>query len=461
LRWLRSLSRAARDAPIYLKIAGVGGVALTFVSLATLLASRFELSRAVRDSAESEGRTAAASLAMALEGPLLTRNLFDVERLLREAVQRSSTIRWAAVKGQNGIPIARFGDANAENMVAASALIGADLGKVQMGLSGLAMQRSGDRDGRIFGLALALGIVASLIAMSLLTWRLTQPVLALVEAAQRVRDGDLDVTAPANGGRDELGELTAAFNDMVAALRSGRDAVRAQEAERVRLLEQILRGQEAERARLARELHDGLGQELSAMLMALRCSERYPEGSHDLGRGLDQRLEAAIDETRRMALALRPAVLDDHGLANALERLAAEVTATARLAVNFERIGSAAAHRLSPEVEVALYRIAQEALTNVVRHADGSRASLVLIQRSESVRLVIEDDGRGFDLEAAARRDGGPGLGLSSMRERGRLLGGMVEIESASGNVITVRDYPVVECDSITVLNSTWKERQP
>jgi signal transduction histidine kinase len=188
----------------------------------------------------------------------------------------------------------------------------------------------------------------------------------------------------------------------------------------------VVTAQEAERRRLARELHDETGQALTSILLGLRTVEEAQTGDQrreamDTVREL---VRATLQDVRQLAVDLRPTALDDFGLVPALERLAQGFSETTGIQLDFQ--SALPPERLPPETETALYRIVQEALTNIVKHARASRVSVLLARRPSSVTLVIEDDGVGFEV-AAARPEA---LGLLGMRERVSLLGGRLTIES-------------------------------
>jgi signal transduction histidine kinase len=136
---------------------------------------------------------------------------------------------------------------------------------------------------------------------------------------------------------------------------------------------------------------------------------------------------STLHDVRRLAVELRPKALDDFGLLPALERLTATFSEQTGLPVDFQAV--LPDERLAPEVETALYRIVQEALTNIVKHARASRVSVLLTRKSNSVTAVIEDDGAGFE----PGRVGEDGLGLLGMRERVALVGGRIDVESRPG----------------------------
>jgi signal transduction histidine kinase len=194
-------------------------------------------------------------------------------------------------------------------------------------------------------------------------------------------------------------------------------------------LRRAVQAQEVERRRLARELHDETGQALTSILLGLAAVERAEsaEAAHVAAAELRQLVVETLQDVRRLAVELRPSALDDFGLEPALRRLGQSVREAAHLDVQVEaRLGS---QRLPADVETALYRIVQEALTNVVKHAGAQHVSIVVTRKPASVLVMIEDDGRGFD-PARTRADG---LGLTGMTERVELLDGSFQIDAGPG----------------------------
>jgi len=194
-------------------------------------------------------------------------------------------------------------------------------------------------------------------------------------------------------------------------------------------VQRVVEAQEQERARLARELHDETGQALTSILLGLKGLEEAVDT--DEGRAsvaaLRELVVSTLRDVRGLAVELRPAALDDFGLVPALERLADTFREKTGLDVALEaRLGDG---RLDPTLETTLYRIVQEALTNVLKHAEARRVSISLVRKDGSISAVVEDDGRGFTPEAPQRE----ALGLIGMRERVGLVGGRISIESAPG----------------------------
>jgi signal transduction histidine kinase len=202
----------------------------------------------------------------------------------------------------------------------------------------------------------------------------------------------------------------------------------------------VVDAQELERTRLARELHDETGQALTSALLGLGAIEeaKDPEQLREATARLRQQLVDTLHDVRRLAVELRPKALDDFGLVPALERLTHTFTEQTSIPVELEAV--LGAERLPQPVETALYRIVQEALTNVIKHSRASRVSVLVRRKPATVAAVIEDDGVGFDAEDT--RDGG--LGLLGMRERIALLDGRLDIESSSaGGTSIVVEVPI------------------
>ncbi len=211
------------------------------------------------------------------------------------------------------------------------------------------------------------------------------------------------------------------------------------EALRERLVGKIMVAQEDERRRVARELHDGIGQILTSLAVGLRSLEEAGamEQAAPQAKRLRRIAAGAIDEVRRIARGLRPSVLDDLGLTEALRQYAREYQQTHGIAVDVH-VDGLTIDRLPSAVETTLYRVIQEALTNAARHAAAKTVSVVLHCMSAKVKAVIEDDGCGFEVDGGGTACGPVGLGIQSMHERAALLNGTVAIESAPGKGTSV-----------------------
>ncbi|MBK9714036.1 MAG: PAS domain-containing protein [Kouleothrix sp.] len=238
-------------------------------------------------------------------------------------------------------------------------------------------------------------------------------------------------------------ELEARVRDRTQELAEANQVLRSENAERRRaeaargeLLRQLVTAQEEERHRIARELHDQLGQQISALRLDLaRLNESPTQKTIERLQRLAAQLDDDVD---RLAIELRPSTLDDLGLHIALQQHVEEWSERNGVAAEFQATGMNDAP-IPPAIEIVLYRVVQEALTNVLKHAQARHVSVILEQRASEVRAIVEDDGRGFDLEteppsgASERR-----LGLLGIQERVALVGGSVTFESAIARGTTV-----------------------
>jgi PAS domain S-box-containing protein len=206
-----------------------------------------------------------------------------------------------------------------------------------------------------------------------------------------------------------------------------------------RLMRQIVTAQEDERRNVARDLHDHLGQQLTGLRIKLENHKQScnNDPSHraevEQIQAIAERLDADVDF---LAWELRPASLDELGLTAALANFVQEWSKHFDIPAEFHTTGLESL-RLPPEVEINLYRIAQEALNNISKHAEASGVDVLLERRDHHVALIVEDDGKGFEPDGAAK-PGGKRVGLLNMRERAAYVGGMLEIESAPGEGTTV-----------------------
>jgi PAS domain S-box-containing protein len=245
-----------------------------------------------------------------------------------------------------------------------------------------------------------------------------------------------------DGKRVHIESRAVAFYDSTGArlgyVSVNRDITERRRAEETirALLNDIITAQEEERRRIARELHDETAQSLTSLLVGLRAVEESQgiAQARETAGALRTSVAAALESVKRIARGLRPSILDDLGLEEALERLGVEMARVHGFSVDLQVTG-ARLPRLPEATEVALYRIAQEALTNAGKHAAAKSVSVIVHRNHVTVRLVIEDDGKGFDVTAALS---GGQLGLVGMRERAHLVGGSVSVESSRGRGTTI-----------------------
>jgi two-component system, NarL family, sensor histidine kinase UhpB len=258
-------------------------------------------------------------------------------------------------------------------------------------------------------------IIALLLVVAInvyLVRRLVGPVQALTALARRVDLSDHCERMPVSDPASEAGELATTFNEMLARL----------EAERREATGRVLAGQERERLRIAQELHDQVGQELTAVLLGLaRVEARVPTELRDDVGEVQRTVRGSLEDVRQIAIELRPEALDDLGLQSALAVLCERFSERFGLEVKQE-LGRHLPE-LSPDAELVVYRVAQEALTNVARHSGAHEAELTLTPENGVLTLTVTDAGNGLPEGHV------PGTGMRGMRERATLVGANLTID--------------------------------
>lgn len=231
---------------------------------------------------------------------------------------------------------------------------------------------------------------------------------------------------------DGAAELRVVMNDVTQHKQVEADLRDSVQQSR-RLSRRVLEAQETERRRVAMELHDELGQALTAIKINLQVGERFRhQTTSELNAENIRIVDEALLQMRRLAYGLRPSMLDDLGLASALRWMAEQTAQRSGLVIRFEP--DVREVRLAPEIEIAVFRIAQEALTNIVRHAHARNVQMTLQYEGDVLVLDVQDDGCGFDLAAMrARAAAGGSMGVLGMEERATLIGAELRIESTAG----------------------------
>ena len=441
------------------KILGLSLGLVLLVGIGNTLQNRAVLARNMEAQLRDQSVSAARDLAARSADPILLNNLLGLQDLLLETKSNNSNFRYAFIIDRRGHVVAHtFGegfpaglidlnqvaDLNRHNTILISTneglifdtavpILNGKAGTARIGLSNAGIQRAVSQvtfQSILFTiLVMLLGVVVAMF----LTRILTRPILELVEVTRVISRGDYSQRVHP-WAKDELGALAQAFNQMSEDLGQIHELRQEREGLQRQLLEKVITTQEEERRRIARELHDSTSQSLTSLLVGLRmleanCSNPDPQQVSDL-----RHIAAyTLDEVHSLAMQLRPRALDDLGLAAALERMAYEWQT--RYKVSIDLVITLGDLRLQENVETALYRIIQEALTNTVRHAQACSVSILIERRNGSVIAVIEDDGLGFEV---SKLPGEHHLGLLGMRERAELLGGRLTIESNPGQGTSV-----------------------
>jgi signal transduction histidine kinase len=454
--WMNSFWNIAGAVSVRTKIVGIILGLVILLGLGITLVVRQSLQQAMLHELEARAISVTHDVASSSTDLILINNLYALHLLIHETQGNHPDIRYAFIQDSQGqILVHTFGEGFPAHLVSANNAEAGTLHSVQrletteglvfdvavpiydgragiarIGFSDAVVQRT--VRGVTSQMLLATLLVSSvgIAAAIFLTWMLTRPILQLAESARAVGRGDLGQRVP-RWADDELGELADAFNAMVADL--GQAAAEREERERLRaeLIERVISAQEEERKRIARDLHDQTSQALVSLIVQLKLVEAADDETsrHKNLTELRDQLRLVLGDVRRMALDLRPGVLDDLGLVEAIKWFAERCSQNGELAIQIR--ASEACESFPPKEAVALYRVAQEALSNVVKHSRARNAWVELRCDENHIDLEVRDDGVGF--AHGKNHTHINGMGLFGMEERVQLLGGRFKIESHPG----------------------------
>jgi len=464
-RVLRAARRRILSTPLFGKILGIGVLVALVFGTVVLYQTRHTMEAFLYRYLVQHAAAKTRGLAVDLARPAAMRDYLTIEERIRRTARRLGDIEYAIVRDErgqvvahtfeHGVPADLRHDPPEESGLESTEILETDDGEIfafrhpilggragslEIGVSDRVVQR--ETQAMVRAVLLALGFCATVgIGLAFgLARVVTRPILALERAARRIAAGDFRVRAEGSP-HDETGRLALVFNEMAASLERYRKEVREREQARTALLDKLVDAQEEERRAIAQELHDHIGHSLLALLLAIQSSAK--KAPRTAGNGadlaaLEARVREAIDEVRRLAAGMRPSLLDDYGLDLALSRLVEDVRQVDGLQADYHYNGPEPTVRLPNRVEITLYRVAQEALSNAVRHAAARRVNVLALQSADEITLLIEDDGRGFDPSEAGGH-GQRGLGLLGMKERVTMIGGTCVVESSPEEGTTVR----------------------
>ncbi len=469
-RFLKAFSWRVLSIPIFYKIVGIGLLTAVLFGAVTLLQTRASTSQILYQLLEQRAISIGRSLTDAIERPASTGDFFAVRQHLNQAKKTSPEIRYIIVRDRDGKVVAstfeksvpadlsRIGnktcppECTAQTLASTEGLImdvrfpvvGGYAGTIQLGV----LDRMINRELGILTKMVVWGLIlCAAVGLCLALWLtgiLTHPIRHLVDSANRIREGAFETRAQVYAS-DEIGHLAVAFNQMAEALMLYRQEVEAKEKARLSLIERIVQVQEDERKSISRELHDHLGQSLLALLLQVQagCQCRSDACQHanqpgSLCWNAEKTIRQIIEDVHRLAWGMRPSILDDYGLDSALARHIEEVGKTAGFEIDYQCTSPEGLDRLPSRIEVPLFRIAQEAITNMIRHAKAAHASVIVLRQLNDITMIVEDDGQGFDM-AVVKEKGDGCLGLVGMEERVNLLGGSFVVESIPGEGTTIR----------------------
>jgi signal transduction histidine kinase len=470
--WLERIWRLAGSVDVRTKILGIVLALTILLGLGVTYQVRTVMTRVFASELENRGVSVASDLAGRSTDPILLNDTYALHQLLNDTVSNHPDAAYAFVVDSEGQVLAHtFGEAGFparlldENALAAAPqnehgaivhlmyasdqgvmhefaapIMEGKAGVVRLGLAEQRLQAVIDTVTSQMLLTTLLVAIAGIVAAMLLTWLLTRPILDLVATTKEVGRGNLQARAP-HWADDEIGTLADAFNQMVADLDGSRRAVAEKEQARTVLLTKLISAQEEERKRIARELHDGVGQMLTSLMVGLRLAQRSDSPALMQARmeELCTTASETLEQVRVLSRELRPSLLDDLGLAAALERYTAEF-GKLHTAIDVD-LHCDLPERLPSPVETAIYRIVQEAMTNAARHGKATNVGVLVSRRNGDVQTIIEDNGCGFDVDLVRRRHSS--VGIFGMRERAEVLAGTLDIESGPSGTTVYVEIPL------------------
>lgn len=390
---------------------------------------------------------------------IFTNDTFGLHQLITNVVENNKDIRYVFILDSQGeIIVNSFGEVLPKDLINANKAINkteyniqpldteegiiydialpifeGTAGTVRLGMSEVEIKNLLGNTMQTMMLTTLLVVFIGIAAAYFLTSLLTNPISQMVETTKAVGKGQFDKRVNISWFHDEITTLGEAFNEMI-------DNLQKSDQLRSNLLKKIITAQEEERNRIARELHDQTGQSLTSLLIGIKMLEESRDIEEVRGKAvqLRQLTNNTLDEIRDLALALRPSALDDMGLEAALKRYTQDSSYKLGLDVDFQAFGMQGLY-LQPEIRLTIYRVVQEALTNVAKYSQASEASVILECKGDNLIAIIEDNGVGFDVQATLNSaEMEKKLGLHGMKERVNLIGGELTIESEPGTGTTI-----------------------
>lgn len=449
-RWsLKSLILKFNAVSIRTKIVGLVTLCILFSSSTLVWYTNRDASMALRQELHEMGSTTASVLAGQTSGLLLGGDLATLSDIVRGYVDSSKDIYYILILDSNGITIASASkspdladmplnnpsDSTTTPRLQSMPYRGQEItdislslpapgkGTVHVGLTYANISHTLATHIQHILLWLILVLSLGIVLAYFLSYALTYPISAMAAQARELGMGAYK-QRDRQWGHDEIGNLGLAFDEMIREI-SQKEQMRSQ------LLAQVLSAQEDERKRIARELHDDTSQSLTSLMVELKAAENATSLAEIKPRLAQLRslVHQTLQAVHNMAIELRPNALDDLGLVAALRKYVADFISKNGIHVDLQ-VGEAARRRFPADMETAAYRITQEALANVVRHANARNISIVVDFQDSVFTLIVEDDGVGFDLSEASRSSPEHRLGLFGMYERASLVGGRLVIES-------------------------------
>lgn len=458
-RVLKKLLEKILGLSIFTKTLGIALILIILFGFSTIFITRNLLYKTLTNQTDEAGVSIAKDVSGHLADLIITKNLFSIHKVLRETIENYTDIKYLIVIDPQGevinhtfeYPISsELINANIvkekesrieflkteEGLIRdiAVPLLNGKLGTVRIGLSEIRLRKIIKQASEriiFFTLLIVLGI--SIIGYFII-FILYKPVTDLITAVNKVSQGNFKIRVEPRFN-DDMGKLTQSFNVMVNNLEHTQDELEKKEQIRIQLMQKIISSQEDERNRIARELHDSIGQLLTSLKLGMKAIEPdiLPEGGRKKIEKFRILLDASLEDIHNLAVELRPPLLSDFGLFKAIENYSKEFENNFDIAVHYKIIKLNESYRLPSPVEVGLYRVIQEALTNIAKHANATEVNIIFEKTGSNLFLSITDNGKGFESETIISKTERKSLGIFGMQERIFILGGNLKIDSKPG----------------------------
>ncbi len=459
--WVRRALWRIVSIPIFFKILGIGALVAVLFGGIALLETRESMGRVLTQLLEQRTQLVARAISDSIERPMSTDDRYSVQETVRRSRQSVPDVQYVFALTAEGevvahtfaravpldlLRLAREGSPSADGLQmlgseqgmildAQLPILDGRAGSLHVGMGDAAIAGELSAWTRSIYRSLAISVALGILLAIILTNLLAKPIHHLEQAANSIRAGAFDARARIFSF-DEIGHLAVSFNQMAESLQSYQREVEEKEQARAALIEHVVRTLEEERKSVSRELHDHFGQSLLAVLLAIQSDCDFSSNCGSACAQIEQKLRELVDDVHRLAWGMRPSILDDYGLDHALSRHVEETASHLGIEIDYHSTLGLGQARLPESVELTLFRVVQEATTNIARHSGASRASVVFLRTRDAYVLIVEDDGRGFEVTTARNNRC---LGLIGLRERVGLLGGTVDIESAPDRGTTIR----------------------
>lgn len=450
--WI-SIAARITGVSLFLKVMGIALLLVALFGAQTIFETRAQMSDSLKKETNARSRLLARHIENDLVDRLITGDLVAVSGLLKGAQEIYPDVKYLFILspqdrvlvGTTEFPVSReLIEANAVNPDGsvravlleteeglikdlAEPIMGGRLGTLRIGISQDAIKQA--VNAMTVRLLLSVLLVALLGAgiSYLLAFILNKPINNLMSGIDQIEKGDLNVRIRP-WFSDEIGRLTDAFNNMAGVL--GRE-----KALKTELVRKLITSQEEERQRISRELHDKTSQSLTSIKIGLKLLETQGLPREALAKfeGFRALLNSSLDELHELAVELRPPALGDLGLPQAVKELGENFEKAFAIEVKCSAEDYFRTNRLGPELEIGLYRIIQEAFSNIEKHSGADAVEVGFSKTAEAVLLTINDNGRGFCPAQVLAKSGRKPIGLFGMKERAEVLGGKFSIYARDG----------------------------